>query len=181
MVITGYTIYNIRHRFRGTWNSLTLLSKVPGVIICYGFSHPVPFKMGLVVMGPAYEIVVPGTSLSHNLSQDSLPRAACIDPYCMPQQRLFLVWGHDVIKVRLQWLAGKTHGENRSPCRQTARDKFITVTRYIWSMSIVNTKIIVTFNTRNIFVLIYADLWVFPGCQNNAESYKLDPRKQYCI
>ena len=102
MVITGYTIYNIRHRFRGTWNSLTLLPKVPGVIICYGFSHPSPFKMGLVVMGPAYEIVVLGTSLSHNLSHDSLPWAACIDPYCMPLQRLFLVWGYDVIKVRLQ-------------------------------------------------------------------------------
>ena len=137
--------YNIRYRFRGTWNSLTLLPKIPGVIVCNGFSHPAPFKMGLVVMGPAYEIVVLGTSLSHNLSQDS----ACIDPYCMPQQRLFLVWGYDVIKVRLQRLEGKKHGENRSPCRQTARDKFITVTRYIWSMSIVNTKIIVTFNIRN--------------------------------
>ena len=58
MVITGYTIYNIRHRFSGPWNSLTFPPKDPGVII--------------------YKVMVLGTSLSHNLSQDSLPWATCI-------------------------------------------------------------------------------------------------------
>ena len=88
MVITGYTIYNIRHRLWGTWNSLTLLPKVPGVIICYGFSHPAPFKMGLVVMGPAYGIVVLGTSLSHNWSQCM----QCLHYFLLLVFYLFHIW-----------------------------------------------------------------------------------------
>ena len=137
-----YYIYYIRHRFRRARNSLTFPPKFRGAFSCCGVSHLALFKTRLFLW--TNERSVLGTSLSHNLNHHTLPWTTSIHPYRMPQQRLFLVLDYSTIKVKIKWLARKALRENRSPCRQSTRDEFITVTLHVRSMIISHRNIIHT-------------------------------------